>query len=453
MTLKRFATLGLWLLFTAAASRADWNQFRGPAGDGLADKATPPTTWGNDQHILWKAAVPGVAWSQPIVVGNKIFVTTAVSDKQKKPKPGTFGGGGFGKGGKGGMGGGKAPDAVYRWEVHCLDLATGKPLWKQVAAERKPTIPIHSTNTYSTETPATDGERVYAYFGMVGVYCYDLDGKQLWKKDLGSYKMGLGFGTGSSPVLADGRLFVQCDNEENSFLIALDGKTGAQVWKAARKAKSSWSTPFIWRTKDRTEVVACGEGRVVSYDPATGKVLWEMGGFTSSFQASPVADRDLIIFGNNPPFGGGAVYAVRAGAAGDVTLKKGETSSKAVAWARTKSGLGMASPLLHQGRLYIAGKSGLACYDAGTGKELYRERLPNASGITASPWAADDKIFVLDEEGQTFVIRAGQAFKLLAQNKVDGGMFWASPAVAGDVLLLRGTDRLFCIGGAPKTEK
>src|SRR5205814_1171741 len=138
--------------------------------------------------------------------------------------------------------------------------------------------------------------------------------------------MGLGFGTGSSPALADGRLFIQCDNEEKSFLVALDGKTGNELWKVSRKSRSSWSTPFVWRTKDRVEVVACGDGRVTSYDPATGKVLWEMGGFTSGFQASPTADRELIVFGNNPPFGGGALYAVRAGATGELTK-----SSKAVA--------------------------------------------------------------------------------------------------------------------------
>jgi outer membrane protein assembly factor BamB len=449
MSFKSFAAVALLLAGTAAW--ADWTQFRGPGGDGRADKATPPTTWGDSSNVLWKIAVPGVAWSQPIVVGDKVFVTTAISARQKKPTPGMGGfggGGGFGKG-KGGFGkGGTPPNEQYRWEVHCLDKTTGKTLWTKVAAERRPTIPIHSTNTYATETPTTDGERLYVYFGMVGVYCYDLGGQLLWKKDLGSYTMGMGFGTGSSPVLADGRLFIQCDNEEKSFLIALDAKTGDQVWKVSRKSRSSWSTPYVWRTKDRTEVVACGEGRVTSYDPATGKVLWELGGFTSGFQASPAADGERIYFGNNPPFGGGALYAVNAGATGDITLKGGAKSSQAVAWVRAKAGPYMASPLLFEGQVYVANKGLLTCLDAKSGKELYKERLPGGRGVTASPWVADGKLFVLDEEGQTFVIQTGPTFKLLAQNRVDGGMFWASAAVDGDRLLLRGTDRLFCIGAA-----
>ncbi len=458
MSLRYFAALSL--LLTCAAAWADWPQFRGPTGNSLADRAKPPMAWDNTSNVAWKVRVPGVAWSQPIVVGDKIFVTTAVSDKQKKPTPdaggfgkGGFGKGGFGKGGFGKGGFGKGPNEVYRWEVHCLDRATGKPLWKKVAAERKPSIPTHATNTYASETPATDGERVFAYFGMVGVYCYDLGGQLLWKKELGSYPMGMALGTGSSPALADGRLFVQCDNEQKSFLVALDAKTGGEVWRVNRRAKSSWSTPFVWRTKQRTEVVACGSGGVTSYDPATGKVLWELHGITASFQASPTADGERIYFGHTPPFGTATLYAVKAGASGDITPRGGATSSAGVAWVKSRSGPYMASPLVYQGRLYVANKGVLACFDAATGKELYRGRLPDARGITASPWAADGKIYVLDEDGQTFVVQAGEKFKLLAQNKVDGGMFWASPAVDGDRLLLRGTDWLYCIEAARKSAK
>src|SRR5207245_9226982 len=188
---------------------------------------------------------------------------TAVSEKQKRP-------------GGGGGGGEPPPDALFRWEVHCLDRATGKPIWHQVAAEHKPTTGNHLSNTYASETRFTDGERVYAYFGMVGLFCYDLTGQLLWSKDLGSYRMFGNWGTGSSPTLDGERLFVQCDNEVQSFLVALDTKTGQELWRVSRPERSTWSTPVVWRNTMRTEVVLMGTRRIRSYEPATGKVLWEL---------------------------------------------------------------------------------------------------------------------------------------------------------------------------------
>src|SRR5207253_3304255 len=203
---------------------------------------------------------------------------------------GPGGPGGRGPGGPGGFGRGqRAPDAVYRWEVYCLSAADGKVLWKQTAAERKPSFGINPANTYATETPVTDGERVYAYFGMTGVFCYDLDGKQLWKADLGAYRTAMGHGTASSPVLDGDRLFIQCDNDEKSFLVALDKKTGKELWRIPRTDKSSWATPLVWKTKDRTEVVCVSGKRVVSYEPTSGKVIWELS-LNGMANATPVAD-------------------------------------------------------------------------------------------------------------------------------------------------------------------
>src|SRR5205807_1814987 len=192
------------------------------------------------------------------------------------------------------------------------------------------------------ETPVTDGKRVYAYFGMHGLYCYDVTGKEVWKKDLGSFPMQMGFGTGSSPALADDRLFVQCDNEEKSFLVALDARTGDPVWKLERKGKSAWSTPLVWKNKVRTELVVCGERKVSSYDPATGKVLWELGGLTGTFQASPGADAERVYFGNNGPMADGRLFAVKAGATGDLT-PGGDKPNEGVAWVRPRSGPNIAS--------------------------------------------------------------------------------------------------------------
>jgi len=203
----------------------DWPQFRGPGGTGVSSETKLPSAWDKSKNVQWKVTLPGVAWSSPVVWGDKVFVTTAITEKQTKPKPFRFGGGGGGFGrpgggfGPGGFGGGKPPDTVYRWEVLCLDRANGKVLWKELAAEKKPAIPATMGNSYASETPITDGERVYAYFGTSGgVYCFNLEGKKLWSKDLGSYPMMMGWGSGSSPALDGERLFVQCDNEKKSSL-------------------------------------------------------------------------------------------------------------------------------------------------------------------------------------------------------------------------------------------
>jgi outer membrane protein assembly factor BamB len=256
-----------------------------------------------------------------------------------------------------------------------------------------------------------------------------------------------GWGTGSSPALDGDRLFVQCDNEKQSYLAAYDKLTGDEKWRVNRDAKSSWGTPFIWHAKGRTEVVACGGGRVTSYDAATGKTLWELDGLSGNSNATPVADEDLLYIGSGGPFGDSPLYAIRAGAAGDISPKEGEASSSGVAWSRKRSGPSMASPLLYQGRLYILEQRGgmISCYDAKTGEPVYsKKRIPDATGFTSSPWASDGKIFCLDQDGQTTVLKAGPEFEVIAQNTI-GEMCWSSPAFAAGTLLLRGVDHLFCI--------
>ncbi len=539
--------LGFSVACLSAMAGDDWPQFRGPNGSATSTEKQVPDKWGSDKNIAWKAKLPGYGWSSPIVWGDKVFLTTAVSDKQRKPQagfggPGEFGGGppgGRGSGGgrpggggpgmfpgfappgqilpdflqgmlqltdeqkkqladlqkeadgkldrilndeqkkqikdmranfpRGGFGGmQKPPDAVYKLEVYCLDRASGKVLWKQIAYEGKPRIPTQSSNTYATETPITDGERVYTYFGMHGVYCYDLDGNLLWKKDLGSYPMAMGFGTGSSPALADGRLFIQCDNEQKSFLVALNAKTGEELWRVDRPERTGYSTPFVWKNKVRTEVVCLGNSHVRSYDPETGKQLWELGGMTGQAKATPAASEDLLYVGSGGGFGGGGgrgspggrggpgggfgfnnnrpLFAVKAGASGDISLKNAATSNDGIAWYQAKAGPQTASPLVYRGRVYILDEHGgyLSCYDAKTGEQAYKERLPGARGFTSSPWGGGDKVFCLDDGGTTYIVQAGSTFKLLGRNTLDE-MCWSSPAVTGHALFLRSVDHLFCI--------
>jgi outer membrane protein assembly factor BamB len=525
----RLAVVGLVASMSVASPllAETWSQFRGPGASGVASSQSLPDTWAAEKNIEWKAEIPGVAWSQPVVWGDKIYLTTAVSENQPKPRPqgaggGGPGGGGFGGrprsdgerppgfetppgdgdrprgddaprsersdrpsgqpaadgdgrprgegpprgdagrpggnrggfgggpgGGRGGFGGRGAspPDAVYQWKVVCLDAKSGKVDWEKLAHEGKPTIAIHRTNTYASETPITDGERLYAYFGMTGLYCYDMQGKLLWSKELGSYPMMAGWGTGSSPVLDGDRLFVQCDNEENSFLVAFDKKTGEELWRKKRDERSNWSTPYIWKNKERIELVA-GGSTMRSYDPATGEILWELGGMTGRCSATPVGDSQMLYVGTGGGMGGsGPLVAVLAGAKGDITLESGEKTNAGVAWSVSRAGPPMASPLLYEGNLYVLDQRGgiIACYDAATGDQHYKERLPGAKGFTSSPWAADGKVFCLDEDGQTFVLDAGPELKVLGTNKLDD-MFWSSVSIAGNKLLLRGLDRLYCIG-------
>jgi outer membrane protein assembly factor BamB len=502
------------IAFATTAHAENWPQFRGPGGKGLPSDSRLPSEWGGGENLAWKVELPGVAWSQPVVWGDRIFITTAITENQPKPsvgqQPGRGGGGrgGFGSGGEarrrgdrdgdvpapdrrrptpdgeaapqangddspqpngddvpdrpraegagGGRGAGRGgfgrgsqpPDQVYRWMLMCLDRSSGKILWEQLAHEGKPTIATHRSNTFASETPVTDGRLVYAYFGMTGLYAYDLDGKLVWGKNLGSFPMMMGWGTGSSPALAANRLFVQCDNEQESFLVALDKLTGNELWRVAREEKSNWSTPFVWTNNKRTELVTAGGKKMRSYDPSDGRLLWEVAGLRGRCSATPVGTDELLYVGVGGGVGGaGPLVAIRAGAEGDITLAPGKTSNDGIAWSVLRAGPPMASPLVYQGCLYILEQRGgiVGCYNAQTGQQHFHQRVEGAKGFAASPWAYDGKVFCLDEDGQTFVLAAGEEFKVLATNKLDD-IFWSSVAVAGDHLLLRGLKYLYSIG-------
>ncbi len=443
------------VLASSYAAAQDWPQFRGPHGNGVAESAAPPLDWGTEQRLKWKTKVPGVGWSQPIVAGERVLLTTAVSDAQEKPSPDKngpgIGGFNFGGGDAGKSAGGlfdlDPPDAVYRWQVMCLDANSGEVVWTQTAREGRPTIHIHPNNTYASETPVTDGERVIALFGMTGVYCYDLDGKPLWNKELAAYPTQFGWGTGGSPLLWEDRLFVLCDNDQESFLAALDKRTGDEVWRVVRDEKSNWSTPYLWKNRVRTELVTAGGGMMRSYDPLTGELLWEMKG-QGRTSITPVGSEELLYVDSADRLMGirGRIHAIRAGAKGDISLTRKENTSEFVAWSAKLSASHLASPLLLGNRLYVLEQSAIVhCYDAATGEEIERQRLPGASGFVASPLAAAGRIYCLDQEGKTLVLQPGTPLQVLATNKLDE-MCWSTPAVAGNRLLLRGVEHLYCVG-------
>lgn len=419
----------------ADTSAADWPRFRGPGGAGIVtDKIVPPDTWSAKENIAWRYEVPGHGWSCPIVVGGKVFITSCVTDARlPAPKTGFY-----------------APKDTkthvgeHRWTLFCIDASTGKLLWEKIAHKGEPKHPIHVKASYASETPVSDGERVYAYFGNVGLFCYDLKGNQLWSKAWDVVPTRMDWGTGASPVLHEDRIYIVNDNEKASFIVALDKVTGKEVWKTDRGEKSNWATPFVWTNNLRTEIVTSGTGKVRSYD-LNGKVLWEFGGMSSICVPSPVVAADSLIISSGYEFGRPRpVFAVKPGAAGDISLKKGQTSNEFIVWSNDMAGAYHPTPLVLGDDLYVLYSTGfIASFEARTGKPLYEKQRLDGS-FTASPWSYGGKIFCLNEEGATYVIKAGRKFELLERNDLNE-VSLATPAVANGRLFVRTREALYCI--------
>jgi outer membrane protein assembly factor BamB len=393
--------------------------------------------------VAWKAEIPGRGWSSPVVWGNNVFLTTAVnSGASEEPKKGLYFGGNRPE----------PPKAEHDWKVLCIDLITGKPRWEKTVQHAVPQSPIHLKNSFASETPVTDGERVYACFGNVGIFCFDVDGKQLWMHKLEPRKTRFGWGTAASPVLHGGRLYYCCDNDEQSYLLALDKLTGNEIWRMTRDEKSNWATPFVWQNEKRTEIVTAGSGAIRSYD-LDGKVLWTLKGMSGITIAMPYA-ADGLLYITSGYVGDKLkpVYAIKPGGSGDLTLPAGTTSSEFIAWSNSKIGPYNPSTLVHDGRLFVLYDRGtVSCFNAKTGEALYESQpLPKGTAFTASPWAVGDKIFCLNENGVCFVLRSSDKFELLHTNTLgEDDMCMATPALVGDRLLIRTTARLYCIKKTP----
>jgi outer membrane protein assembly factor BamB len=433
--------LGFVSLLAVACSAAagdDWLAFRGGAVAGVSTVPLPES-WSTDKNVVWKADVAGRGWSSPVVVGERVYVTSVVSDgKLSEPRKGLY---------ISDLNGKIAP-GEHRWLVHCLDWKTGKPLWMREAAKGMPTTPVHLKNSYASETPVADAERVYAYFGNVGLFCYDLDGKEVWSRKWPTVKTRAGWGTAASPALHGDRLFIVNDNEEKSYLAALDKRTGKTLWEVERAEQSNWATPFVWENEKRTEIVTAGSNRVRSYD-LDGKLLWELRGMSIISIPTPFAAHGLLYVtsGYVLDLKAKPVYAIRPGAEGDITLKAGETANKRIAWSLPQAGPYHPTPLVHGDYLYVLYDRGtISCFEAKTGKPVYeKQRLGGASGFTASPWAAGDRIYCLSEDGDTFVLQAGPKFEVLAKNSLDE-MSLATPALSRGNVLIRTQGKVYRIG-------
>jgi outer membrane protein assembly factor BamB len=455
-----------------AATIVNWPQFRGGAAGGIADGAKLPTRWSTTENVAWAAEIPGRGWSSPIVWRDRVYVTSAVNaGKFKAPSTGIFGNDYAAELSKQGLSNEEIGKRVVArdieltaeaeevsYKVFAIDSKTGKVKWEQEAHRGQPFGGRHRKNTYASETPATDGERLYASFGgNVGLFCYSMDGKLLWKKVWPPQRIYLDFGTASSPVVHKGVVYQMHDNETESFLVALDAKTGNELWKTSRngikaRMQSGWATPFIWENGSRTEIVTIGKGLVISYG-ADGKEIWRLGGMTQA-TPSPVAGDGLLYVGSGAQGDTSRpLYAIRPGASGDLTTAEGQPRSPFVSWFLPKFSAYTSSPLLYRGRVYAVNDNGIMqVADAATGKEIYKARVGTGSAtFSSSPLASDGKVYMLSEDGDTYVVEAGDEYKELAKNSL-GEMSLATPAVDNESLYVRTATKLYRMKGpAPKS--
>ena len=436
---SRITSLALVALFslTTVGFAANWPQWRGPDGSGISTEKNLPAEWTPTKNIKWKTPIAGRGHSSPIVWGNKIFLTTAIEGElvpdAKAAKH---------------MIEGKEyvhPDSVganhkHTFKVIALNRDTGKILWETVAWEGTPYDNRHRKSSYAASTPATDGKLVYAFFGSEGLYAFDFNGKPAWNAQLG--KMGtVGMGTGTSPILYENLVIVQCDEEngESSFIVALDKKTGKEVWRTPRKVQVSWSTPLLVRGATRSELIASGTEFVISYDPATGKELWRHKGVESNAIPSPVANSDMVFVVAGFP--AKIAMAIKLGGSGDLT------GTPNVPWKYAKGTAYVPSPILYGDYLYLTTDRGiLTCIDAKTGEVKYEGgRIPIPATFTASPVAFEGKILMTSEDGDTFIVKAGPKHEIIGTNSI-GEAVYASPAIAEGRIFIRGEKNLYCIG-------
>ena len=431
------------LLFVALATAADnYPQFLANRLQPPSDGQNLPDRWSTTENVLWKVDIPGLAWSSPIVWGDRVLVTTCNAlGESREPRKGLYiqdvDATKYPK-----------PSVEHEFKLYCLDLNSGNIIWEKLAHRGVPAKQHHIKNTLASETPATDGERVYAYFGNVGVFCYDLEGEPLWSHKVPVTDTVFSWGTASSPIVHADRVYIVNDNEDQSYILALNKHTGEVIWKMDRDEQSSWSTPFIWENELRTEIVTSATGKIRSYD-LDGNELWNLSPMTMPCIPMPFAQYGNVyltsgyIISQHKP-----VYVVRSGASGDISLKDGAKKNDYVAWSQAGAGPYHPTPLIYRDQYYVLLDRGfLTSYDAKTGQEIYgKQRIPKGRAFTSSPWAYDGKIFCLNEDGVTFVFKAGPEFELLGTNALaEDDMGMATPAIAGDKLLLRTSGRLYCL--------
>lgn len=431
------------LMISNLYAAQNWPSFRGPSASGVTEGSPTPTEWdaAQSENVLWKTAIPGLGHSCPVVWDDRIFVTTAVKGKgQSSLKVGMYGDV-------------KSVDEkdAFSWNIYCLDRKTGRILWNRESYRGKPKVKRHPKSSHSNSTPCTDGNYVVAFFGSEGMYCYDMEGNLVWKKDLGVLDWGFyrspsaQWGGGSSPVIHKQMVIVQCDVQKNSFLAAFDLKDGTILWKTPRSDVPTWGTPTVYNAKEHSQIIVNGYRHIGGYDIETGKEIWKMKGGGDIPTPTPVVAHDLIYI-TNAHGRMSPIYAVRVSARGDISLAENQTSNEHVAWSYPKGGNYMPTPIVYKDYLYFGSDRGtLSCFEPETGELKYREKLSSkGAAFSASPIASDGKIYFTAENGEIYVVQAGPEFKLLAINKMDETCM-ATPAISQGTLFFRTRHHLVAV--------
>jgi outer membrane protein assembly factor BamB len=420
----------------AAEPEPVWNQWRGRDGQGISTDTHLPTEWSTTKNVLWSTPIAGRGFSSPVVWNDVIFLTTSVEGEvvpASKTAPHVLGGEPF-----------VHPDAVagdkrHTLKVLALNRTTGKMLWERTAYDGPVFDARHKAGSYANTTPATDGRYVFAWFGSEGLYAYDFNGRLAWKKSFGGIP-AFGMGTGSSPVLFENLLILQCDedNGDKSFIVALERSSGKEVWRTARPVQGSWTTPVIARGPTRTELIASGNEFIIGYDPRTGKEFWRAQGTGGWTVPTPIAAQGIVVASAAHPVK--RAIAVKLGGSGDLT------GTPQIAWEHTRGTGYTPSSIAYGDYAYLLTDAGLVtCLDIKTGEMKYEgARPPKPARVWSSPIAFDGKILVTNEAGETHVIAAGPKFEILRTNTLDEPVY-ASPAAAGGTLYIRTATKLYAI--------
>ena len=410
-----------------------WHQWRGPEANGVGRTAKPPIEWSEDKNIKWKVVIDGKGNASPIVWGDKVFILTAINTGRvdpKRPKPEDQPKRVFGI---------THPNTFYKFEVVCLDRNTGKEIWRETASEHVPHEGTHNDADFASASPTTDGERLYCWFGSAGFYCYDLDGKKLWERDLGKAYVGASLGEGCSPVVHNGRVVIVRDQARQSTIEVLDAQSGDTLWKKNRDEPNAWATPRVIEHSGKTQVVTAASKMVRSYDLDTGDIIWQCSGLTGNVTPCPVVEGDVVYCMSG--YQGYSLLALPLGVKGDIS------GSDNVVWSIEKGTPYVPSPVLYDGLLYFtqSNQGILTAVDSENGDTVMeRTRLPGISNIYSSPVGADGRIYFTGRNGTTLVIKHSGELDVLATNKLDDE-FNTSPAIVGTQLFLRGRKSLYCI--------
>ena len=427
-----------WILLQVSANSDDllnnWHQWRGPEATGVSRTANPPLTWGEKENIKWKVAIDGRGTSTPIIWGDQVFLLTAVKtgvkdlsipDPIDQPKTNFFDI--------------KRPNAKHEYVVLCLDRNTGEKIWSKVAATKIPHEGAHNDNDFASASPVTDGNYLYCWFGSAGLFCFNLDGEQIWKRDLGEVRIGSSLGEGCSPVLHKGHLIVLRDHAGQSTIEVLNAKTGRTLWKQQREEKNAWATPLVVERNGATQVITAASNFVRSYDLDSGEIIWQCSGLTGNVIPCPVVDGDHVICMSG--YQGYSAIALPLAETGDIT------GSEKIRWKKERGTPYIPSPLLYEGLLFYnkSNQPILTCLDSKPGEVLFGpERVSPLSNIYASPVGAGGRVYLTGRNGKTMVLERSPKFKVLATNQLNE-RFDASPALAGRQLFLRGAKYLYCI--------